>query len=117
MPATAAAAPAQPPGPPEAVPAKPKHTIGQLTTGELARERSRLEAALRRPFSAEVKALLQARLDAVLAEQDGRERQRGADTAAARAGLAAEAAGQAAPATSRATPARAGMGTAGASPS
>ncbi|HET9972445.1 MAG TPA: hypothetical protein VFQ68_29705 [Streptosporangiaceae bacterium] len=96
MPATAAAAPAQAPEPPEAAPAKPKHKIGQLTTGELAWERSRLEAALRRPFSADVKALLQARLGAVLAEQDGRERRREADTAAAKAELAAKAAEQAA---------------------
>jgi hypothetical protein len=92
MPATTAAAPAQAPGPPEAVPEKPEHKIGQLTTGELVRERGRLEAALRRPFSADVKALLQTRLDAVLAEQDGRERKREADTAAAKAELAAEAA-------------------------
>jgi hypothetical protein len=95
MPATPAAAPAQAPGPLEAVPAKPEHKIDQLTTGELARERSRLEAALRRPFSTEVKALLQTRLDAVLAEQDGRERRREADTAAAKAELTAEAAEQA----------------------
>lgn len=96
MPATTAAAPSQAPEPPEAVPAKPKHKIGQLTTSELARERSRLEAALRRPFSTEVKALLRSRLDAVLAEQDDRRRQREADTAAARAELTAGAAEQAA---------------------
>jgi len=95
MPATTAAAPAQAPGTLAAVPAKPEHKIGQLTTGELARERSRLEAALHRPFSTDVKALLQTRLDAVLAEQDGRERRREADTAAAKAELAAEAAEQA----------------------
>ena len=91
MPATTAAAPAQAPGPLAAVPAKPEHKIGQLTTGELARERSRLEAALRRPFSTDVKAPLQTRLDAVLAKQDGRERRREADTAAAKAELAAAA--------------------------
>ncbi len=75
---------------PERVPPKPRHTVGQLTTGELARERSRLEAALKRPFSEDVKTLLQARLDAVLAEQDERNRKRQADTAAAKAALAAE---------------------------
>ena len=95
MPVTTTAAPAQALEPLEAVPAKPKHKIGQLTTGELMRERSRLEAALRRPFAADVKALLQTRLDAVLAEQAGGERRREADTAAAKAELAAEAAGQA----------------------
>ena len=72
MSATAAAAPAQAPEPPEAVPAKPKHKVGQLTTAELAKERRRLEAALRRPFSRDIKVLLQERLDAVLAEQDER---------------------------------------------
>ena len=87
MPATAAAAPAQTPEPLEAVPAKPKHKIGQLTTGELARERSRLEAALRRPFSTEVKSLLRTRLDTVLAEQDDRRRKCEADTAAANCSL------------------------------
>jgi len=45
MPAITATAPAQASEPLEAVPAKPEHTIGQLTTGELARERSRLEGA------------------------------------------------------------------------
>ncbi|HEU5387979.1 MAG TPA: hypothetical protein VFV73_18950 [Streptosporangiaceae bacterium] len=35
----------------QSAPAKPEHKVGQLTTGGLARERSRLEAALRRPFS------------------------------------------------------------------
>jgi hypothetical protein len=80
----------------ETVPLKPKHAVGQLTTGELARERSRLEAALRRPFSEDVKALLQARLDAVLAERAERSRKRQADTAAAKAALAAESAERAA---------------------
>jgi len=80
----------------EMVPPKPKHTVGQLITGELARERSRLEAALRRPFSEDVRALLRGRLDAVLAEQDERNRKRQADTAAAKAALAAESAEQAA---------------------
>jgi hypothetical protein len=69
----------------EAIPAKPEHKVGQLTTGELARERSRLEAALHRPFAAEIKRLLRARLDAVLAEQAERKRRREADTAAAKA--------------------------------
>jgi hypothetical protein len=59
-------------GPPGTVPATPEHAVGQLTTGELARERSRLEAALRRPFAAEIKRLLRARLDVVLGEQDER---------------------------------------------
>jgi hypothetical protein len=70
--------------------------IGQLTTGELARERSRLEAALKGPFSEDVKALLRRRLDAVLAEQDERSRKREADTAAAKAALAAGSADRAA---------------------
>jgi hypothetical protein len=95
MPATTATAPAQASESQEAVPAKPEHKIGQLTTGELARERSRLEAALKRPFSEDVKALLQGRLDAVLAEQDERSRKREADTAAAKAALAAESADRA----------------------
>lgn len=92
MPATTATAPAQASEPLEAVPAKPEHKIGQLTTGELARERSRLEAALKRPFSEDVKALLRGRLDAVLAERDERSRKREADTAAAKAALAARSA-------------------------
>ena len=96
MPATTAAAPAQASEPQEAVPAKPEHKIGQLTTGELARERSRLKAALRRPFSEDVKTLLRGRLDAVLAEQDERSRKREVDTAAAKAALAAESAERAA---------------------
>jgi len=93
MPATAPAhdqvtAPA---GTPETVPAKPKHEIGQLTTAELARERSRLEAALRRPFAGSVLALLRVRLDAVLGEQAERRRRREEETAAAKAELAAQA--------------------------
>ena len=63
-------------GPPGTVPAKPEHAVGQLTTGELARERSRLEAALCRPFAAEIKRLLRARLDVVLGEQDERAHRR-----------------------------------------
>ncbi len=59
-------------GSPGTVPAKPEHAVGQLTTGELARERSRLEAALRRPFAAEIKRLLRAGLDVVLGEQNER---------------------------------------------
>jgi len=94
MPATTVTAPAQASEAPEAVPAKPEHKIGQLTTSELVRESSRLEAALKRPFSEDVKTLLQARLDAVLAEQDERSRKRQADTAAAKAALAAESAEQ-----------------------
>lgn len=81
--------------PPEAVPAKPEHEVGQLTTGELARERSRLEAALRRPFSKDIKILLQARLDAMLEEQAKRERRRVADTVVAKAELAAVACSEA----------------------
>jgi hypothetical protein len=71
------------------VPAKPEHAVGQLATGELARERSRLEAALRRPFAAEIKRLLRARLDVVLGEQDERAHRHEADTAAAKAEFAA----------------------------
>jgi hypothetical protein len=74
----------------EAVPAKPEHKVGQLTTGELAREVSKLEAALKRPFAESVKALLQARLDAVRREQAERRRRRDEDTAAAKAELAAQ---------------------------
>ena len=85
MSATAAPAPAQALEPLEAVPAKPKHKVGQLTTAELVRKRSRLEAALRRPFSEDIKALLQGRLGAVRAEQDERARRRKAFTAAAKA--------------------------------
>jgi hypothetical protein len=77
----------------DAVPAKPEHKISQLTTGELARERARLEAALRRPFAAEIKRLLRSRLDAVLAEQADRTRRRDEDTAAAKAELATQDAG------------------------
>ena len=95
MPATSSAAD-QVTEPPGSVPAKPEHKIGQLTTGELARERSRLEAALRRPFAAEIKHLLRARLDAVLGEQADRKRRREKDTAAAKAELAAQAATRAA---------------------
>jgi hypothetical protein len=92
MSATAAADPAQGAPSLDEIPAKPNHKIGQLTTGELARERSRLEAALRKPFAESVKALLRARLDAVLAEQAERQRRREADTAAAKAELASRAA-------------------------
>lgn len=91
MTATAAVAPAQAPEPLEAVPAKPKHKVGQLTTAELAKERRRLEAALRRPFSREIKVLLQERLDAVRAEQDERASKRAEDIAAAKADAAARA--------------------------
>lgn len=73
----------------DAVPAKPEHKIGQLTAGELSRERARLEAALRRPFAAEIKRLLRSRLDAVQDEQAERARRRDEDVAAAKAELAA----------------------------
>jgi hypothetical protein len=63
-------------GPLEAVPPKPEHEVGQLTTAELARERSTLEAALEEPFPAGIKKILQGRLDAVRAEQDERARMR-----------------------------------------
>ncbi len=94
MPATAPAqnqvtAPAEPL---EAVPAKPKHMVGQLTTAELVRERSTLEAALKRPFSDDIKALLRGRLDAVCAEQEERARRRAEATDAAKADAAARAA-------------------------
>jgi hypothetical protein len=69
---------------------KPKHGVDQLTTAELVRERSRLEAALNRPFADSVKALLQARLDAVRAEQDARKRE--ADATPVKAQRAAQAA-------------------------
>jgi hypothetical protein len=62
-----------------------------LTTAELAKERRRLEAALRRPFSREIKVLLQERLDAVRAEQDERASKRAEDIAAAKADAAARA--------------------------
>jgi hypothetical protein len=75
MPATAAAQ-NQAAAPLEAVPPKPEHAVGQLTTGELARERSTLEAALDKPFPAGIKKILQDRLDAVCAEQDERARMR-----------------------------------------
>ncbi len=87
---------AAPAGTPETVPAKPKHQIGQLTTAELARERSRLEAAVRRPFAASVLALLRVRLNAVLAEQAERAHRREEETAAAKAELAAQSAARAA---------------------
>lgn len=74
------------------MPAKPDHKVGQLTTAELTREASKLEAALRRPFAESIKVLLRARLDAVREEQAERRRRREADTAAAKAELAAQAA-------------------------
>ncbi len=79
-----------PAAPLEAVPAKPEHKVGQLTTAELTREASKLEAALRRPFADSIKALLRARLDAVRAEQAERARRRDEDLAAAKAELAAQ---------------------------
>ena len=92
----AAGTSAQAPEPLETVPAKPQHKIGQLTTGELAREVSKLEAALKRPFAESVKALLHARLDAVRREQAARARKRDEDVAAAKAELAAQSAARAA---------------------
>ena len=92
----AAGTSAQAPEALEAVPAKPEHKIGQLTTGELAREVTKLEAALRRPFAESVKALLRARLDAVRHEQADRARRRDEDVAAAKAELAAQDAARAA---------------------
>jgi hypothetical protein len=94
--ARAAGTSAQAPEPVEAVPAKPEHKIGQLTTGELAREVRKLEAALKRPFAESVKALLHARLDAVRREQADRARKRDEDVAAAKAELAAQSAARAA---------------------
>lgn len=91
MPATASAHD-QATEPLTSVPAKPKHAVGQLTTAELAREASKLEAALRRPFADSVKSLLRARLDAVRGEQAERSHRREEDTAAAKAELAAQAA-------------------------
>jgi hypothetical protein len=96
-----AAAPAHdqataPAAPPDAVPAKPEHKVSQLTTGELATEASKLEAALRRPFADSVKALLRARLDAVHEEQAERARKRDQDVATAKAELAAQDADRAA---------------------
>jgi len=88
-----ATAPAEPL---DAAPAKPKHKVGQLTTGELAREAGKLEAALRRPFADSVKALLRARLDAVREEQADRRRRREEEVAAAKAELATQDADRAA---------------------
>jgi hypothetical protein len=85
-----------PTAPLDAIPAKPEHKIGQLTTGELASEASKLEAALRRPFTESVKALLRARLDAVREEQAERGRKRDEDVAAAKAERAAQDADRAA---------------------
>jgi hypothetical protein len=77
MPATAPAHD-QAAEPLEAVPPQPEHEVGQLTTAELARERSTLEAALGKPFPAGITKILQGRLDAVRAEQDERARMRAA---------------------------------------
>lgn len=104
-----AAAPAHdqattPAEPLDAVPAKPKHKVGQLTTGELAREASKMEAALRRPFADSVKVLLHARLDAVREEQADRRRRRDEEVAAAKAELAAQDADRAASRAFAATP-------------
>jgi hypothetical protein len=75
MPATAPAHD-QAAGPLKAVPPKPEHKVDQLTTAELTRERSTLEAALDEPFAAAINKILQGRLDAVRAEQDERARMR-----------------------------------------
>jgi hypothetical protein len=77
---------------PDEVPERPKFRLDELTTAELARERRRMEAALRRPFSADIKALLRDRLDAVLAEQADRARVREEGIARAKADAAAKAA-------------------------
>lgn len=77
---------------PEELPERPKFRLGEMTTAELARERSRMEAALRRPFSADIKAGLRARLEAVLAEQADRTRQHREGIARAKADVAARAA-------------------------
>jgi len=74
---------------PDEIPERPKFQLGEMTTAELANERIRLEAALRRPFSDDIKTLLSARLDAVLAEQDERARSRAESIAAAQARRAA----------------------------
>lgn len=87
MPAPAVSA--QAPEPMSSAPEKPRYPVGQLTSTELAREASRLEAALRKPFAESVKVLLRARLDAVRGEQAERRRKREEDTAAAKAELAA----------------------------
>jgi hypothetical protein len=55
-----------------------------------------LEAALRRPFAAEIKRLLRSRLDAVQDEQAQRARRRDEDVVAAKAELAAQDAARAA---------------------
>jgi len=77
---------------PDEVPETPRFRLGEMTTAELARERRRMEAALRWPFSADIKASLQTRLDAVLAEQADRARVRREGIARAKADAAAKAA-------------------------
>ncbi len=77
---------------PEEVPERPRFRLGEMTTAELARERRRLEAALRRPFSDDIKAGLRGRLEAVVAEQADRARVRREGIARAKADAAAKAA-------------------------
>jgi hypothetical protein len=77
---------------PGELPERPKFRLGKMTTAELARERRRMEAALRRPLSADMKAGLQARLDAVVAEQEDRDRERRDAVARAKDDAAARAA-------------------------
>lgn len=77
---------------PGELPERPKFRLGELTTAELARERRRMEAALGRPFSADIKALLRGRLEAVVAEQADRARVRQESIARAKADAAAKAA-------------------------
>jgi hypothetical protein len=77
---------------PEALPERSKFRLDELTTAELDRERRRMEAALRRPFSDEIRAGLRKRLEAVLAEQADRARERREGIARAKADAAAKAA-------------------------
>jgi hypothetical protein len=78
--------------PDEAVPERRNFRLGELTTAELDRERRRMEAALRRPFSDDIRAGLRGRLEAVVAEQADRARVRREGIARAKADAAAKAA-------------------------
>jgi len=77
---------------PEEVTERPKFRLDEMTTAELVRERRRMEAALRRPFSDDIKAGLRGRLEAVVAEQADRARMRREGIARAKADAAAKAA-------------------------
>jgi hypothetical protein len=77
---------------PDELPERPKFRLDELTTAELARERRRMEAALRRPFSDDIRAGLRERLEAVVAEQADRARVRREGIARAKADAAAKAA-------------------------